>query len=78
MSANGKEIVEKDTRDVGYTIPLTEAVENGAITPDDYARIREGLVGAGNIFEHVIIPLVSTLWRRVFPRGGSAQVKRRT
>jgi len=60
-----------DPRSVGYTVSLTEAAENGAITPDDYARRRARAVGQGNILENVVIPLLLTLWRRLFREGES-------
>lgn len=77
MSAN-KEEIDADIRGVGYTVPLTEAAESGAITPDDYARRRAKIVGQGNILENIIIPLFLTLWRKLFPSGGPPQMKRRT
>jgi hypothetical protein len=77
MAAKASEGVETDARSVDYTVPLTEAAENGTITPDEYVRRRAGMVGQGNILENLIIPLFMMLWRKLFPGGGARQIKRR-
>jgi hypothetical protein len=59
-------MIGADTRMLNYTIPLTEAAESEAISPDEYARRRASLVGENNILEYIIIPLFLALWHRLF------------
>jgi hypothetical protein len=66
MAEGNNPLLGTDTRKVDYTIPLTEAAESGAISPDEYARRRASIVGENNILEYIIIPLLQALWRILF------------
>jgi hypothetical protein len=59
--------LESEMRNVEYTISLTEAAESEAISPNEYARRRAGIVGEGNILEYIIIPLIVGIWHHLFP-----------
>lgn len=64
MPSTNAEVLETNGHNIAYTVPLTEAAENGAITPDEYVRQRARIVGQGNILENLLIPLLSTFLRR--------------
>lgn len=66
MAYEQNQIIDADERNMEDTIPLTEAAENGAISPNEYARRRASIVGEGTIVEYTIVPLLIALWRRLF------------
>ena len=43
------------------TVHLTELLETGKITPEQYVRMRWKLIGRTNILETVLYPIVSVL-----------------
>ena len=67
-----------DGRRVSYTVPLTEAFEDGDLTPDEYVRRRAKIVGEGNIIQNLLIPLLTTLFNRaqdITNTNGAPQMK---
>jgi hypothetical protein len=52
------------------TILLSKAIEKGEITPNQYAKLRQSVIGKPNLFHNLILPLFS-LKRYFSPRTES-------
>ena len=52
-------------RRVPYTLGLTEALEAGDITPEDYVKRRAILVGQGDILQTLVIPFFRQIILRI-------------
>jgi ABC-type maltose transport system permease subunit len=50
-----------NSKNIRYTVYLTEALEIGAITPQEYARSRSALVGRANLFSSLIVPIFTPI-----------------
>lgn len=57
MAPEGRAQFEDRYRRVRYTVDLTESLEAGHITPAEYVRLRARVVGQGDIFQSLLIPL---------------------
>jgi len=58
-------VIDTKHRRVPYTVELTEALEAGDISPAEYVRLRANLVGQGDIFQSLIIPLFKQIILRL-------------
>jgi hypothetical protein len=71
----------ENSRAVHQTVPLTEALERGRITPDEYVRLRWKVIGRTTILQTVVMPLLMSLLSRLrgglygFPMGNQTRKK---
>jgi hypothetical protein len=65
MAPEGRAAVEDRYRRVRYTVDLTEALDAGDITPSEYVRLRASVVGQGDIFQSLLIPLFKQIFLKI-------------
>jgi hypothetical protein len=61
MEIETEENVAAEGKGVRYTMHLTEALENGDLSPEEYARQRADLVGRANIIQSLLVPMLTSM-----------------
>jgi len=78
MELETKESIAADSKGVRYTVHLTEALENGELSPEEYARQRADVVGRANIIQSLIVPVFISMLSSIshlFRSDGARQSK---